>query len=120
MQPFVCLICGFRAEASADCRHCELPLLDSRLPEVEEAIVKADDARRHKHEQRLLWVAVVVVVFVIVVMNGVTFSLGFALPGIQQGAFGLLVGFGAWRGLIKLVPAHSVAAPAKSAPEQAH
>lgn len=119
MQPFVCLICGFRAEAAADCRHCELPLLDSRLPEVEEAIVKADDNRRHKHEQRLLWVAVGVVVFAIVVINGVTFSLGFALPGIQQGAFGLLLGFGVWRGLIKLIPAHSVAIATGSAPEQA-
>lgn len=109
MDPFVCLICGFRAQSAGDCPHCALPVLDSRLDDVQEAIGKADEARRHKHEQKLLWLAVGLAVFVLALVNLTTLVLGIILPVIQQVAFGLLIAFGTWRGLVKLFPPHRVA-----------
>lgn len=109
MDAFVCLVCGFRAPAaSPDCPHCALPLLDLRLPEVQEAVEKANEGRRHKHEQRLLWVSVGAAIFVLVVLNLPLFALGLVIPAIQQFAFALLVAFGIWRGLIRLLPAPAV------------
>lgn len=114
---FVCLICGTRSEAAGDCRHCDLPFLDARTPEAQEAIEKADAARKHKHDQRLLWISVAGAVFVLLLFNAATLlAIGFIVPAPQQVAVALLIAFGGWRGLVYAFPAHQVAKPAPAGP----
>jgi hypothetical protein len=69
MQPWVCMLCGYRADADGECAGCKKgPLLDIRQEQVRELISDHEGRMRRRREGAFLWVGVAFGILAVLVM----------------------------------------------------